>query len=240
MATTSEQTKLLFGPYRTPRLKRGDRAFCLYRNAPVAVIGLSAARIPWPVCLPVDPPRRGRGLVVDEELARAVRHESCLAVAYWWGVNRSTVHKWRRALGVTRTNNQGTHRLVLNAISATLASRFGATRGSRTRANQVITSRGRAAVWTPEEIALLGALPDKEVAEKTGRSLGAVNKRRSALRRPALAEGARGTRRVFWTVAEDSAIRTLPPEEVTRRFKRSLSAIEHRKRQLRAARRRAR
>ena len=110
-----ERTQLLFGPYRVPRLKCGDRAFCLYRDAPVKILGTSTARVPWPRCRPVDPPFNGRGLLVDEELARAVRNESATAVAYWWGVNRSTVGRWRRALGATRTNNPGTHRLVLGA-----------------------------------------------------------------------------------------------------------------------------
>jgi hypothetical protein len=30
--TPRERTKLLFGPYKCPRLKRGDRALCLVRD----------------------------------------------------------------------------------------------------------------------------------------------------------------------------------------------------------------
>ena len=30
---TATRTQLLFGPYRVPRLKYRDRAFCLYRDA---------------------------------------------------------------------------------------------------------------------------------------------------------------------------------------------------------------
>ena len=36
-------------------------------------------------------------------------------------------------------------------------------------------------LWTPEEDALLGALPDSEVAKRTGRTLGAVRSRRVEL-----------------------------------------------------------
>ena len=50
-------------------------------------------------------------------------------MAYWWGIHRSTVAKWRKALEVTRTNNEGTHRLVLGTIEASLESRFGPGRG---------------------------------------------------------------------------------------------------------------
>jgi hypothetical protein len=35
--------------------------------------------------------------LVDDELARAVRHESALAIRYWWGVGTKTVVWWRRA-----------------------------------------------------------------------------------------------------------------------------------------------
>jgi hypothetical protein len=34
-----ERVRLLFGPYHAPPVKRGDRAFCLVRDAPVVVIG---------------------------------------------------------------------------------------------------------------------------------------------------------------------------------------------------------
>jgi hypothetical protein len=184
--TDRELTRLLFGPYRTPRLRRGDRAFCLYRDYAVVVVRISDTRIPWPRCRPLDPPRKGLGLLVDDELARAVRHESATAVAYWWGVNRSTVHKWRRALGVTRTNNPGTHRLVLGAIEDTMAVRF--TPVGRGTSRRFTTCLGRAAVWTPDEVALLGAVPDAEVARRTGRTAAAVGKKRLALGRPPIHE----------------------------------------------------
>ena len=48
-------------------------------------------------------------------LARAIRHESAAAIQCWWGVSNGVVHRWRRALGVTRTNNEGTHRLMCAA-----------------------------------------------------------------------------------------------------------------------------
>jgi hypothetical protein len=223
-----ERVQLLFGPYRAPPLRRGDRAFCQVRDYAVLVIGWSNAPIPWPKCIRLEPPRTGRGLLIDDELARAIRHESVVAVAHWWGVSLSTVGHWRTALEVTRTNNEGTHRLVLGAIGETLASRYGK-RGRRGEARSV---RGRVAVWTPEEVAQLGAVPDAEVARRTGRSLGAVNKKREALGRPALAGTPAGTLPKFWTAAEDEAVRTFPPEEVARRTGRTVHAVHHRRRAL--------
>jgi hypothetical protein len=48
--------------------------------------------------------RGGYGLLVDEELARAVRLESVVAVRHWWGVAKSTVWLWRQVFGVERFN----------------------------------------------------------------------------------------------------------------------------------------
>jgi hypothetical protein len=223
-----ERLQLLFGPYKAPPLQRGDRAFCLYRDCAVVVLGWSDAPIPWPRCRRLSPPIQGCGLLIDEELARAVRHESSAAVAYWWGVNRTAVRRWRAALEVTRTNNEGTHRLVLGAIGETLASRF----DKRGRRGETRSVRGRVAVWTPEEVALLGAVPDAEVARRTGRSLGAVNKKREARGRPALAETPAGTVPKFWTAVEDEAVRTLAPEEAARRTGRTVHAVHHRRRVL--------
>ena len=85
--TDPDKVKLLHGPYRCPRLRRGDRATCLYCGKLVIVTGMSSARIPWPLCLPAG--GRGQpGLLVEEELARAVRCESVRAVRHWWGRRR--------------------------------------------------------------------------------------------------------------------------------------------------------
>src|SRR5262249_35085080 len=86
MLTDRERVKLLSGPYTPPRLKRGDRATCLYRDCTVVVTSWSGGRIPWPRCRALD--QRGgcgSGLLVDEELARAVRSESAAAEMYGGG-----------------------------------------------------------------------------------------------------------------------------------------------------------
>ena len=44
-----ERVKLLFGPYKSPALRRGDRATCLYRDCDVRITGWTDARTSWPV-----------------------------------------------------------------------------------------------------------------------------------------------------------------------------------------------
>jgi hypothetical protein len=56
--------------------------------------------------------RGGSGILVDEELARAVRHESAAAIMFWWGVGGNAVWSWRKALGVSdHGGTEGTRRL---------------------------------------------------------------------------------------------------------------------------------
>jgi hypothetical protein len=72
----------------------------------VRVVGISNGRIPWP--LASKPGRGGRSFVLYGDLAKAVRREAGVAVAYWWGVRADTVSRWRKALGVGRTT-KGSH-----------------------------------------------------------------------------------------------------------------------------------
>jgi hypothetical protein len=100
-----DPTKLLFGPYIAPLVRRGDRIFCEIRGT-VKVGGYTSALIPWPRIL-----KTGRAsLILCGDLVRAVRTESELAVAHHWDVCVVTVWSWRKALHVGRIN-PGTERL---------------------------------------------------------------------------------------------------------------------------------
>src|SRR5580704_11930962 len=70
---------LLFGPYHPPALRRGDRTQCLVRDADVVVTSWSDGRISWPRCRTLGQ-RGGSGLLVEDELAQAIRSESALAI----------------------------------------------------------------------------------------------------------------------------------------------------------------
>src|SRR5262245_29730878 len=106
-----DTVKLLFGPYAPPALGVGDRADCLSRDCTCRVVSISDAPIPWPKVLPLG----GRGqptLLLNFDLAEAVRREAAAAVAHWWGVRPPVVCRWRKALGVERYN-EGSRRLQL-------------------------------------------------------------------------------------------------------------------------------
>jgi hypothetical protein len=181
----------LHGPYRAPKLYVGDRAQCLFRDCLVQVTAWTDARISWPRALPVG--ERGHSsLVVTEELARAISTEAAAAIRFWWGLSHGVVQRWRRALGVSRTSNPGTRRLML-AASAKGADTI---RGVPLTAEQVEQRRRRALEmnlgrtlilgyhgewWAEKEIALQGVLPDWEVARRTGRCQTAVRQKRAQL-----------------------------------------------------------
>jgi hypothetical protein len=200
--TDREKVKLLFGPYLAPPVKRGDRTTWLYRDSLVVITGWPDAPIPWPRCRPLGSRGGGSGLLLDEELARAVRHESVAAVMFWWGASMTAVCHWRRVLGVTRTDNEGTARLV--QVAAERGART--TRGEALPPEQVERRRqtaieqglGRNLVlgyhgprWTEEQLRLLGTAADAEVARRTGRTPNAVRVMRGRLGIPAFA-GRRG------------------------------------------------
>jgi hypothetical protein len=117
----SKNAKLLFGPYEPPPLKKGDRETCLYRDAQVVVTSWSDGRISWPRCRALGH-RGGSGLLIDDELARAVRSESAAAVMFWWGVGCNAVWSWRKALGVEgRDGIEGSRRLIRAAAESTMS-----------------------------------------------------------------------------------------------------------------------
>jgi hypothetical protein len=88
---------LIAGPYEPPKVRRGDWIECEV-NGLTRVGGYSCGQIPWPRAW-----RTGtHQLIVTAELARAVRTEAEIVIAYWWDVGLTTVWAWRRALGVGR------------------------------------------------------------------------------------------------------------------------------------------
>src|SRR5262249_25100013 len=147
--------------------------------------------IPWPRCRRADGSGGGSGLLVEEELARAVRRESSLAIRHWFGVSPRTVWCWRKALGVGQWGTEGSRRLH-EALSAAGADKVRGRRGPDDEERRRLATRRRNGVrpprrkdgWTEEELALLGALPDDVVAARTGRTATAVRVRRLKLKRP--------------------------------------------------------
>ena len=106
----------------------------------------------------------------------------------------SVVNRWRKALGVTRTNNEGSRRLM-RAASEQGAEQL---RGRRLTAEQIERRRRTAhelnlgrhlrkgyhgGCWTKAEERLLGRVSDEEVARRTRRTVDAVRQKRQELER---------------------------------------------------------
>jgi hypothetical protein len=176
--TVPDRVKLLFGPYQPPRLERGDRAYCLYRDTIVVVTSWTDAPIPWPRCRALDSPGGGSGLLVDDELARAVRSESAAAVMFWRGASASAVNDWRMALGVDFNGTEGTRRLR-HAVAKEGGKAVKCLYAARRR---VPAPPKQVRLWTAEEDELALTLPADEAARRTGRTLTAVHQRRITLK----------------------------------------------------------
>src|SRR5262245_16556405 len=187
----ADRVQLLHGPYTPPPLRKGDRATCLFRDGTVVITSWSDARISWPRCRLLDTHGGGSGLLVEEELARAVRSESSLAIQHWWGVNPETVWRWRKALGVEgRAGTDGSQRLIQAAADAGAIK----LRGKKRPPDQVErqrqtrralglrpTGRWKGREWAKEQLQLLGKVPDAELAERFGQTVNAVRPKRERL-----------------------------------------------------------
>jgi hypothetical protein len=108
---TNALFKLLGGPYNPPALRVGDRTACLYRGTEVVITSWTAARVPWPRCRGLGV-RGGSGLLINDELLRAIRAESAEALKYWFGVGTRAVWSWRKAFGIEQWGTDGSRRLL--------------------------------------------------------------------------------------------------------------------------------
>jgi hypothetical protein len=223
--TDLERVQLLFGPYKAPPLKRGDRASCLFRDCEVIVTGWSDAPIPWPIGQ--RPGRGARALVVLGGLADAVRLESNQAVAYWFGVTPQTVMQWRKALTVPRSN-EGTHRLhhdhaLEPGVAAARAKAHANSRDPATDAGRrkkiAAAKRGK-----PRPPGLMEALVEanrgRPLSEETRQKMSEAHKRRGT-RPPAAGRP--------WSPDADALLRAFPAKVVARRTGRSLTAVYNRR-----------
>jgi hypothetical protein len=137
----------------------------------------------------------GSGLLVEDELARAVRHEAVAAICHPWGVTNGVVWRWRKALGIGRTDPEGTRRLMgaAAAVGAEAMRHYEYTAQERDqrrrRAVELNLARHlktgyHGLRWTAQEVSLLGSLPDAEIAQRVGRTVAAVRQKREELRLP--------------------------------------------------------
>ena len=191
-----DRVKLLHGPYRAPPLRREDRATCLYRGCDVVITSWTAARISWPRCRVVGS-MGGLGLVVDEELLRAIRTESAAAIQHWWGVGATTVWAWRKAFGVRQWGTEGTVHLHRRVVAASVAKTGGKRlprafvkrrEAARRAKGYVAPDRWAKNGWKSAQLVLLGTIADAAVAGRIGRTAEAVRIKRPRLGIPIAAQ----------------------------------------------------
>jgi hypothetical protein len=246
-----ERFRLLHGPYYPPRTHRGAFLFCEWRGT-VRVGGYSDAPIPWPYAMRTG----YRSLILCGDLVRAVKLESELAVAYHWTVSATTVGKWRQVLGVEALNPGSRrlmwravdlartpaarekiakaatgrslspeHRERLRALNRRPKSeRF--KRHMSEKMQERFASGKRARRWTAEEEALLGVMPDRELARRLGRSVGAVAERRFLKKQGAPDQA------FSWTAEQDQIVGGKNLKEAAQLLQRSFRAVQARRRAL--------
>jgi hypothetical protein len=102
----SEVPQFICGPYHSPPVKIGEYISCEIRGLQ-RVKTFTDALIPQPI-------KTGQGcaIIVYGDLVAALRVESEVAIAYWWGVSTQAVRRWRRALRIGRVT-QGTRSLLV-------------------------------------------------------------------------------------------------------------------------------
>jgi hypothetical protein len=171
--------------------------------------------------------------VVNDELARALLNESRAAVAYWWGLAKSTITRWRIRLGVNRYN-AGSKRLQMinsekgaKAVRGVPLSAEAVERRRRTALELGLrppNGYGGSRAWTTKELAMIGTKPDEVLAKSFGRSVHAVR-----LQRTRLGKVMQAKRR--WTT-EDDALLGLPAVETAHRTGRSVRAVYERRKLL--------
>jgi hypothetical protein len=186
---TNALFKLHRGPYNPPALRVGDRTACLYRGTEVVITSWTAARIPWPRCRALGV-RGGSGILINDELLRAIRAESAEALKYWFGVGTRAVWSWRKAFGISQWGTEGSRLLLQQVSEAGAAKQRGrklpreqVERRRRTALELGLRPTGRWTVdgWRRDEEALLGTAADSEIAARIGRSAEAVRCRRAKL-----------------------------------------------------------
>jgi hypothetical protein len=146
------------------------------------------------------------------------------------------VWRWRRALGVTRTSNEGSRRLIQSAAEAGAEAMREheftddecderSRRAWRLNLGRNLVKGYHGPRWTKRQLPLLGRLPDEVVAERVGRSREAVRSKREALGIPNPAGN-------HWSAEEDDLVRTFLPLVAAARTGRSLKAVYERRRVL--------
>jgi hypothetical protein len=190
---------------------------------------------------------------MTDELARAVRCESSLAIQHFFGVGTQAVRNWRGALGVGMWESEGSRRLhqrssekgaaVIHCRGLSDAEREQRREQAlRLNLSQYLPHTGGALAWKPEQVKLLGKMPDEEVARRIGKPQNAVRLKREKFGIPNPVDRRRRENRGhdpadawrMWTAAEDALVRSLRAVEAVKQLSgRTLRSVYGRRHELR-------
>jgi hypothetical protein len=204
--------------YATPQFAYGDIVVDDVRGE-VEIVGLSDAKIPWPI----GKKRNAKSLVVYRDLAKAVHFESNATVCELWGITPQTVSKWRKELGVERTN-AGTTQRMRQTMTPTKKAKMHARR-QPTYSDPARTEKIRQA--------RLGQPRPKSLMKKL-RELSLGRKWTDDQRQQLLDARIRRHPKNYepWTAAEDQLVRNHSVRRVVELTGRSKGAVEIRRQEL--------
>jgi hypothetical protein len=177
----------------------------------------------------------GSGLWVCDELVKAIRTESAMAIKYHFGVSDGVVWRWRKAFGVGgRATTKGSKR----AIRAAAQLGADAMKAKEWTDDELDAKSARSKElglkpgprWTPErggwaaeQVALLGTDHDKVIAQKLGRTVAAVTSQRTLRKIPAFSGNPGGG--PAWTAEELALLGTGTDEAVAEKIGRTTGAV---------------
>jgi hypothetical protein len=129
---------------------------------------------------------------------RAIRTESATAIKHWFGVSDHTVLCWRKAFGVPGWSTEGSRRLHRELSERGAEMTRGQKQSAQHVRQRVLTwraygvkppNRWAETGWKPEELALLGTMPDEELALRIGRTANALRIARNRRGIPSARDG---------------------------------------------------
>ncbi len=184
----------LLGAYLTPQYEYGQTVTDAIRGD-VIITRTSAAPIPWPMGA-LDGNLKP-GLVIFAGLLEALSTESATAICHHWGITAQTVSKWRGLLGIDQktpgarrlrqqklTPHLNAGRSLIDYTTPERSRKIAAKKIGKPRPQHVLDAmrEGRGVrAWTPEEDEAVRTLSVSEVVKQTGRTRGAVYRRRARL-----------------------------------------------------------
>ena len=93
------------GPYVAPKIRTGAKVQDEYAGE-VECVGLSEGPIPWPAYECRTGRRASPMPIFTGALVRAVCEEEENVVAYYWGVTRHMVNRWKCAIAKAKGSNE--------------------------------------------------------------------------------------------------------------------------------------